>query len=221
MRTALWIGYIERAIMPFVRSPSPWLALLLLGSACVVQAPDRLSGDCGRCHSIDDSEGYFRAPGGITDPSNPLVGAHYTHIHGSDKSVGMACYACHPVPATVDSPGHLDGVVQVEWGQVASTDGQSKPYDGTCTVWCHGPTDPTDQGIYVGGTNNHPNWTIVDGSQVVCGSCHSLPPPPPHPASNQCYTCHDATVGPGPVIVHKENHINGVVNLHPGVTVPN
>ncbi len=188
--------------------------LVILSPSCVVQVADESSQDCAACHSIDASEGEFRAPGGATSPAHAGVGAHYTHLAGGMKSVGMGCIACHPVPDSLDDPGHIDGPpVEVRWGEVARTDGVAQVYDGsgTCLVWCHGA------GLD-GGRIERPRWTIVDGSQIACGSCHGLPPPDPHPDDDACETCHDASIilgEDGPEVAVPELHMNGEINLHP------
>jgi len=81
-------------------------------------------------------------------------------------------------------------------------------WDGaTCSgVYCHGAV------LQPGGSNNHPTWTTVDGTQAACGTCHGLPPGGTHPSSSsQCETCHGEVIAAGHVFLRPELHIDGVV----------
>jgi predicted CxxxxCH...CXXCH cytochrome family protein len=64
-------------------------------------------------------------------------------------------------------------------------------YEGGSCVnsYCHG--DSFIGGRPSGGSLVQPLWTVVDGSQVSCGTCHGLPPPLPHPEdADICSDCH-------------------------------
>lgn len=195
-----------------------WILGLWAGVGCVQIGADDGAYTCGDCHSIDPDE-PFRAPGGATDPGDPSVGAHPIHLLGGTKSVGSPCVACHPEPDPRDLAAHIDGIAQIEWGSTADTAGASLDYDGSgsCTVWCHGAA-------LVGGTVARPQWTRVDGSQIVCGSCHGLPPGGLHTEDPACETCHDRSIARDandlPQVIAPELHMNGVFNVHEEVIDP-
>jgi len=111
--------------------------------------------------------------------------------------------------------GHLDSSLPAElsWGPLASDDGAQPIFDEastTCSqVYCHGAT------LNGTGSNRQPDWTMVDGTQAQCGSCHTLPPGPPHPQQSDCTTCHECVVDSNQNI-RPENahlHINGRRNF--------
>jgi hypothetical protein len=74
-----------------------------------------------------------------------------------------------------------------------------------------------------GGAVTAPKWTVLDGSQMACGSCHSLPPlDGPSIGGNGahdfhvrlhgllCVNCHLATIDVnGAVLVGGGKHVNG------------
>jgi predicted CxxxxCH...CXXCH cytochrome family protein len=116
------------------------------------------------------------------------------------------------VPDSTFEPGHVDTALPAEltWGVLATADGAMPSWDGAnCAgVYCHGST-------LSGGTNTTPAWTVVDGSQDVCGACHGLPPDPPHSASTLCGVCHGAVADNTPAITAAGAalHINGTVEV--------
>ena len=72
-----------------------------------------------------------------------------------------------------------------------------------------------------GGLNTTPDWTVVDGTQDACGTCHGLPPDYPHVDRADCESCHP-DAGPGQTITTAAQHIDGTVQLvisaeNPGV----
>lgn len=110
------------------------------------------------------------------DPVATSIGAHARHLTGGTKGGKVACDECHAVPATVLAPGHLDGVVTVAFGPLATKFGSSPIYDPatqTCTnVACHGiPGARVNPVVW-------PSWQ-QGAAATVCGSCHDLPPPFP------------------------------------------
>jgi predicted CxxxxCH...CXXCH cytochrome family protein len=167
--------------------------------------------------------------GGDTAPPNDLdghsstdgvgVGAHQAHLLGSTLGTPVACDECHVVPDAVGDPGHLDsdtdttpGEAEIHWGTLAKTDGSFLPWDPsanpddpTCTVYCHGTAA-------LGGTGVSPGWTQVDPA-IGCGACHSMPPPPNHPASDACEGCHSSVAGPNHTIIDPSRHINGALDF--------
>jgi hypothetical protein len=65
----------------------------------------------------------------------------------------------------------------------------------------------------VGGTKSVPTWTLVDGSQSQCGSCHGAPPPAPHPVGSNCATCHPTMEENSLAFRDPESHIDGKIDL--------
>jgi predicted CxxxxCH...CXXCH cytochrome family protein len=105
----------------------------------------------------------------------------------------------------VNAVGHIDTPLPAEmtWTGLA----MGSTWNGTtCTSYCHGST------LNGGGTATSPVWTKVDGTQKTCTACHGNPPPAPHPANNQCTTCH-ADGGTGGTFVTPSQHIDGTVQV--------
>lgn len=160
---------------------------------------------CDTCHGANGDPAPPPDLGGDTDTTSPGVGAHSAHLQGGSLGGPIACATCHPVPATVNEGTHQDGTVDVVFGGIAGNGGVTPTWDAgtaTCTVYCHGAS--------LQGTP--PVWTTVDGTQATCGTCHTLPPPAPHPGSANCAGCHP-TAGAGPVIVDPLGHIDGAVDF--------
>lgn len=143
------------------------------------------------------------------------VGAHQTHLSGGQHSAPVACDTCHLVPTEVDDPGHLDSDLPAEvmMSGMARAGGAQPSWledSATCAnTYCHGANSS-------GGTNVDPTWTVVDGSQTGCGSCHGLPPSAPHPDSDRCMLCHSPTAGPDQTIANRATHIDGIVQASDG-----
>jgi predicted CxxxxCH...CXXCH cytochrome family protein len=143
------------------------------------------------------------------------VGAHQAHLAPSTWRAPVSCGECHAVPTSVMSIGHIDHPLPayVKFGNLA---GPTASWDGsTCSaVYCHGAT-LSDGGQPAGGTATKPVWTVVNGSQSQCGSCHGLPPPPPHPVDSDCGKCHNTmTAGGGLVITDPTRHIDGNLDVN-------
>jgi predicted CxxxxCH...CXXCH cytochrome family protein len=165
--------------------------------------------DCRTCHGmppVDDT----MLPYGMPEGS---AGAHETHAR-------FHCTECH---ATVTTDAHIDGLpaeVSFAGAQIANANGFSPSYEhiggansgnaGCNAVYCHsdgagGP--PVDMAQWVGG-------------RLVCGECHLVPPPDPHPQSSTCHLCH-TNVDPTSDYSNPQNirfldeslHVNGVVNF--------
>jgi predicted CxxxxCH...CXXCH cytochrome family protein len=167
---------------------------------------------CANCHGTPSLGG---APppthSGATGTEVMEVGAHVAHLTGGRITGPVACTECHVVPQDVAEPGHMDASrPKVVFGPLASTGGTAtwNRDEGTCAVYCHGAT------LAAGGTATTPLWNRVDGTQVLCGSCHGAPPPPPHPQVAGCAACHPATVRPdNSLIVDGGAHVNGRVDV--------
>ncbi len=144
------------------------------------------SGKCGACHGKGD------------DPW-PSTNAHPKH-QSPTSAVSVACSTCHPAP----EPGHPrgDNLPRVRLLGVAASGGRAPTYDATtktCSnTHCH--YEP-------GATTPAPTWT---DKSITCGSCHSIPPPPPHTSSTACgmIGCHVAPIGPGTT-----THVDGRIQL--------
>jgi len=155
-----------------------------------------------------------------TSTDSITVGVHTAHVNAAILNspwVGgpYSCNECHVLPLAVNSAGHLDDQppqAEVAFGWIATDRNTVSPVwdreNGTCTAsYCHG-------NFALGNPNNEiPDWTDRGGSQLVCGSCHLIPPPLPHLQNDDCHLCHGNVVGPDNVtIIAPENHANGAVN---------
>jgi predicted CxxxxCH...CXXCH cytochrome family protein len=165
---------------------------------------------CTSCHGNSDNTAPPVDTLGESDTGFVTVGAHQSHLTDGDLRLAIECTECHYVPMVVDDPAHIDGFpADLTWGPLATADSAVPDWDHTaeqCTnVYCHGTT-------IGGGSNKEPIWTIVDGTQAGCGTCHGFPPPPAHPADFDCAACHPGTVISGVEIdVAGGLHIDGIV----------
>lgn len=170
---------------------------------------------CNACHGDGASSAPPADLAGNTDTSFVGVGAHRAHVEGTSTSRAVPCSECHRVPdQTLDSL-HIDtrGPAELRFSGVARAFGGSPRFDGnTCSdTYCHG--DRFVLGHDSGGEHTVPVWTLTDGSQSTCTSCHGLPPPPPHPAGPLfCSDCHP-NIGFPLVILDPDSHVNGIVDL--------
>jgi predicted CxxxxCH...CXXCH cytochrome family protein len=159
------------------------------------------SGLCGACHGSGASPW-------------PSTFAHPGHQKPT-ITTSVACSDCHIVPATVLSPGHLDGVVQVAFSGRATARGAVPVWNGTsCTnTACHGANLAVAPAVT-------PVWTDPSGAAAACGACHGIPPTALHSTSTDCSEsfCHGSevaiTASGRPLISDAglRSHINGVIN---------
>jgi len=172
-------------------------------AACMEVADDRLNdggasdGACGQCHSAEGNSA-----------------AHAAHVSGNGAyGKAFACEECHPVPASGEYDGtHLNAAGDVVFpeGGLARADGAEPSWDGImrCSgVYCHGAT-------LGGGSLTEPDWYMSylgPGASLPCGSCHSIPPPSPHPQEDDesCSECHEGAISGGQP--NPDTHIDGVV----------
>lgn len=170
--------------------------------------PDK---ECASCHGREEDGAPPPALDGSTDTTARGVGAHMQHLQPKGPARAVACEECHLVPPEDDiqAPGHIDSgaPAEVTFGDLAARSWANPDWDGKrcAETYCHGATlrdgDVTD-----------PEWTLVDGSQVECDSCHGNPPPEPHPAWERCDRCHpDADADGG--IADASRHVDGVVDV--------
>ena len=178
---------------------------------------------CTLCHgdATISNTAINAAPGrdtlGNTSTSAPFVGAHAAHLNAGVLSQAIACTECHTVPPSGDTThfSTFPSPVAFNWGPLASSAGVTPSWNGvayTCTNYCHGAT-------LSGGTLTKPTWTVVNGTQAACGTCHGAPPPSPHPAATlaQCHGCHSGTVNSdGTINVAGGLHVDGVVEITGG-----
>ena len=167
---------------------------------------------CNACHGSASNPAPPLAYGGATDTSEVGVGAHQAHVVAGTLAQPVPCATCHAVPAAVTDAEHLDAApADVQLSGLASAGGATPTWSHateTCSsVYCHGAT-------LSGGSNNAPTWTVVDGSQAACGTCHGAPPAAPHPQLDTCQLCHDETVSPdGTIDLAGGKHINGQLEV--------
>jgi len=183
--------------------------------AGISYVPDAsFASSCSDCHGDETSPSPPMSTTGETSTTARTVGAHRAHLDPNPTwHQPVKCAECHNVPGTTTAPGHLDGdgVAEVLFSGRAVTAGASPQWNGTtCTnSYCHGAT-------LTGGAHTDPSWTVVDGSQDACGSCHGNPPPAPHVQDANCGTCHP-TIQPGTNhFLDPDSHINGVVDTAVG-----
>jgi predicted CxxxxCH...CXXCH cytochrome family protein len=158
-------------------------------------------------HAGDPSRG-----GGTLDPVR--VGAHTTHVTGSNLAPAFDCTVCHVKPTDPFSAGHIDGntTATVTFGGLAVNGTSLLPTwtrtSATCSnTYCHGAT-------LAGGNNTTPVWTGTN--QAACGSCHGVPPLAPHPTATlqQCNGCHPDTVDASGNVIPPSSggkHLDGTI----------
>ncbi|MDD2897324.1 MAG: CxxxxCH/CxxCH domain-containing protein [Desulfuromonadaceae bacterium] len=191
------------------------------------------SGACTACHGYPPTTATL---GGSTGLAVPATGATSTLPGGHDRHAKqryMGCNTCHTGYAAKSMPsnsidigfsingtnfpgfgGNVSGGIfngttlnsGYTWSGGPGTTVTSGNPVITCNVYCHGST-------LTGGNATPPTWTITDGSQRSCGTCHGVSSATaPVTASHTrhakdntipCATCHGA---------HDNNdHVNGSV----------
>lgn len=185
---------------------------------------------CSLCHGGADNAAPPTDLAGNTSTSERGVGAHQTHVAAANLSSPIPCSECHVEPTSVTAEGHLDESTPADvlFGTIATTNGyvvttvpnwsvtQTDPRspawnEATCAnTYCHNPNEDDTNA-----TTHAPTWTLVDGSQIQCDSCHGFPPSGHDSGLTTCSNCHPATVA-GPdqdVITGKDKHVNGEINF--------
>jgi predicted CxxxxCH...CXXCH cytochrome family protein len=170
---------------------------------------------CRSCHG-GDNDAPPRDVEGNTNTTAPGVGAHQTHVQGTASSRAVPCDVCHVVPKDVLVPGHVDTdrPAEVTFSGIATINGAKPAYaNGTCNATpCHGAAFPDERES--GGSHTAPDWTKVDGTEAACGTCHGLPPPPPHPLNTYpCHQCHGNLADDDRTFLEPERHVDGIVTL--------
>jgi len=175
--------------------------------------------DCNTCHgdfrAAADDFASFAPPRDLnknTDESAVGVGVHQIHLRGGEISTGIRCNECHVVPQEVFVENHLEetGPDKVVFNQGDLASFETRLADMTANPPTYNPdvAAPTCDNTYChgnfsGGNKDFaPIWTVVDGSQSECGTCHGDPetgnPLPtttaeggPHiPGVFNCQACH-------------------------------
>jgi predicted CxxxxCH...CXXCH cytochrome family protein len=162
---------------------------------------------CDSCHGSGGNAAPPKDTTGGTSTDLRGVGAHRNHLGASTWRKEIACEACHKVPTAVTSIGHIDSALPAEV-IFSALAGKATWNGSTCAnTYCHGSS-------LGGGTSKNPVWTVVNGVQGQCGSCHGTPPPPPHPVDSDCGKCHNTmTPGGGLVITDPSRHIDGNLDV--------
>lgn len=183
------------------------------GVGCL-QSREREPGpaECTACHGSEASspDALIQAAPpndvfGNRGAEYPGVGAHKEHLFASETHAAVPCQECHKVPKTTAAPGHIDSALPAEvlFGPLATHEGREAHYDASrrncANTYCHGAA--------------RPGWTEPRRSSRACGSCHALPPPAPHPASQRCATCHPQVVDDQGRIIAPKLHVNGIVEV--------
>lgn len=178
---------------------------------------------CNTCHGGIENDAPPADLDGRNDTALRTVGAHQAHLRATGGiTAPLHCDACHVVPATWTSPGHMDTLrpAELTFGALAKTGGLAPAWDGatgTCTnTYCHGAD-------LVGGQHQAPTWTVVDGTQAACDSCHGRPPKTrKHPGNfgdhdgigNDCSWCHMGVANTqGTAILDTLKHLDGKVDV--------
>lgn len=172
---------------------------------------------CAACHGASWKTSCTMCHGGVNDASgappkttwgngsDPVrVGAHQRHAP-------YDCSACHVKPADALAPGHVDGPTANVTFQGISSQGTVPAWSrssATCaSTYCHGAT-------LSGGTHKAPIWTVLDGSQRTCDSCHGAPPANPwHTrADKDCSACHGAGYSSAQATAGSK-HVDGTIDF--------
>jgi predicted CxxxxCH...CXXCH cytochrome family protein len=163
---------------------------------------------CTSCHG---TPGVSVAPPtdtlGNTATTAAGVGAHQAHLTGV---VPISCTECHVLPSSLS---HSNGVDDVTFGTLATSDGATPAFDGvTCAgSYCHGA-------FKNGNAANAPSWTGGPDA-AACGTCHGTASDPrpggTHPARSDCGTCHPGYTA---TTIDPTKHVNGVLDSSIGCT---
>jgi hypothetical protein len=198
---------------------------------------------CNTCHGVflataNDTITWAppRALNGDTLETSPGVGAHQAHLAEGEISSLIKCNQCHNIPAIVTATGHLDTPLPADvkfdtsLAGLKSADHTFNPNPSfnysslKCNnTFCHGnwkvrqetsiDTDIFTDTIMTGAAYA-PTWT-AGANEITCGKCHGLPPNGHSPEDlSECGDCHSGIVDLSGVIVKKEKHINGKINVY-------
>jgi len=173
--------------------------------------------NCTWCHG-DPAEGSGLPPRSF-DPTRAadMFEPHAAHVYPSALHSGFECEACHVVPDSVTSPGHL----------MDSTRGAAEVTIATGGTWLAGAC----LNLYCHGDGRNRNGSIdVNAGPRPCGSCHATQSTgrngwrtmsgrhSKHMGEGvKCYECHDTAnndrVNGDPTIRKPDRHVNGSVQV--------
>lgn len=169
--------------------------------------------DCSSCHGTVGSPAPPKAVNGATSTTDIGVGAHSSHLLGSNIAGPVACNECHLSPTSLLTHPNIDAEhASVVFGSVAKLNlrGIEPSWvrsSATCAnTYCHGSTLSGSE------TRPAPIWTKVDGTQRNCASCHGFPPVS-HTTGGACDSCHGDVAGPAGTIKNPARHVDGVLDL--------
>jgi len=188
---------------------------------------------CNTCHGDFSNPSKIAPPNGIngeTSTSSPKVGAHSKHLYDAVNGKVTACTECHIVPSKLTSAGHIDGNNKAEVYFLTNKTGIGSvagSYDFNsfkcANTYCHGNFELSKassnyQFIYsadkMTGLKKEVVWTVQDGTQTACGTCHGLPPTGHISYSmNTCTVCHQDVIDAKGKISNPALHMNGKVNV--------
>jgi predicted CxxxxCH...CXXCH cytochrome family protein len=167
--------------------------------------------DCTSCHG-DTNAAPPRDIRGNLSTTFSGVGAHQTHILGTDTARAVPCDECHTPIKNVNDFSHFDTPLPAEllFSGVALSYGAEPLYvGGRCeNSYCHG-ADFEDERLS-GGALTAPTWTTVDGTEAACGTCHGLPPPLYHVQLEDCASCHRNVRPDNRSFYDPSLHVNGI-----------
>jgi hypothetical protein len=187
---------------------------------------------CNTCHGNFSNLTLIAPPNdlsGNTDSKFAGVGSHTAHLSGAKSGPIVQCSVCHIIPTSFSAAGHIDNTPRAElvFKPISVYEIGGASYDfatNKCTNnYCHGgfafaKANSQYQFAYtadkIEGNNFQPIWNKVDGTQMVCGSCHGLPPKG-HMASDlkSCATCHPGVVDQYGKIIDAKKHMDGKINV--------
>lgn len=185
---------------------------------------------CNTCHGGSDNAAPPVNLLKMTSTSELTIGAHQEHVVAGTWSTFSSgtCQPCHNQPTRYDAPGHIDDTPHAEiiFNSLATDDGRlNTSWDrikGSCdNVYCHGPFEfkksdsqypwaYTDSAMV--GSNPRLFWQYPGTNQVLCGTCHGIPPQGHAPVAS-CTGCHASVVDENLNIVNKFLHINGQIDV--------
>ena len=147
---------------------------------------------CNACHGNEENPAPPGDLSGNTYIGFISVGTHQPHLAAPKFSRVQKCTECHIEVTRTEDLGHIDDspYAEVVFGALATDSGAVSPVwirdQATCrNVYCHGE-------FALGDTTNNPVWTEMGG--ILCGTCHRIPPPSPHPSGNECHLCHGSVI---------------------------
>jgi predicted CxxxxCH...CXXCH cytochrome family protein len=189
--------------------------------------------NCTVCHG-----GMNFAPpkdlAGNTSDSSPGVGAHQSHLLGTDSiAAAVKCNECHIVPLTLTAVGHIDSTAGTEVtfnGSVVTSSlalraGSATPTFLNSTLTCD---NTYCHGYFPNGNKQSVVWNDVSGQASACGSCHgdatkstigekALPKTSlnggTHPNDTRCVNCHPRVIDANYKLTLSK-HIDGQIEFN-------